>query len=346
MKDKKTARERFLDAFLDGVEDWDKHLTDAVTEEEDAQHFEISMKIIEEQEEFGNRTNWGLGREMWYSNDFFINSLILDFITDDPDDELNNELKKVYVGMLPTPGFNAEALNRDEECEGYLITIRFEVDLQLTFMSTLVSCLIYGLKAGTEEEMNNLLPTMKEALSDLTDKEALDKKLHENKQFDEQVDKQIDHESPRLHIAADLFAAGMSSILGHEIGHHFLKHTESNGRNIVAKFIPTEVTFNQLHLDEFAADRFSFDLLIKRMKEKNDNILFAPLMVILMIALEENPEEPSQTHPSLKNRYLNLLSEVSKHDEAVALRLQETFNHVATWINIALGGRWETEWWK
>ena len=30
----------------------------------------------------GNAINSGLGREMWYSNDFFINSLILDFITD------------------------------------------------------------------------------------------------------------------------------------------------------------------------------------------------------------------------------------------------------------------------
>ena len=67
----------------------------------------------------------------------------------------------------------------------------------------------------------------------------------------------------------------MKFLLGHEIGHHFLKHTESNGRNIVSKFIPTDVTFNQLHLDEFAADNFGFDLsIIRGRKRDNDNTFY------------------------------------------------------------------------
>ncbi|WP_240948548.1 hypothetical protein [Bacillus sp. RO1] len=339
---KKSAKERFLDRFLGGVVDWDKHLAESTTEDETAHLFETSKKILKIQEDFGNRTNSELGREMWYSNDFFINSLILNFITD-AEDDLVNELKQIFVGILGIPGVDAEALDMDEEFDGYLIKMHFEVDLQMTFISDLVSYHIYGMQIRDERERANLLPKMWEALSDLVDKEALLKKISENKQ----VDKQVDLESPRLHIATDLFVAGMSFVLGHEIGHHFLKHTESNERNIVSKFIPKNVTSNQLHLDEFAADNFSFDLLIRGMKERNDNTLFAPLIVILMLALyDKTPEEPSQTHPSLRDRYLNLLSRVSEHNEVVALTLQRIFNDVATWINGTLRGYWKTEWWK
>ncbi|MEY8735586.1 hypothetical protein AB9M92_25950 [Peribacillus frigoritolerans] len=342
MEYKKSAKERFLDRFLGGVEDWDKHLSEQITKEENAQHFEIGKKILEEQEKFGNKTNSDLGREMWYSNDFFINSLILNFITD-AEDDLVIELKRIFVGMLGSPGVDAEAMDMDEEFDGYLIKMHFDMDLQLQIISDLIAYHIYGMQIKDERERVNLLPKMCEELLYLIDKKALLKKASE----DIQVDKQVDLNSPRLHIATDLFVAGMSFVLGHEIGHHFLNHTESNGRNIVSKFIPTDVISNQLHLDEFAADNFSFDLLIRGMKETNENTLFAPLIVILMLAIyDKTPEEPSQTHPSLRDRYLNLLNRVSEHNEVVALKLQRSFNDVATWINVTLRGYWKTEWWK
>lgn len=337
MNNKKTAKERFLDRFFGGVEDWDEHL---------AKQIEDGSEILQIQEEFGNATNSDLGREMWYSNDFFINSLILNFISDaitDAEDDLVDELKQIYVGMLGTPGVDVEALDMDEEFDGYLIKMHFEIDLQFGHMVHLASYFIYGMQLKDERERNNLLPKMYEELLYLIDKEALLKKLKENIQDDEQVD----FNSPRLNIATDLFVAGMSFILGHEIGHHFLKHTKSNGRNIVSKFKPTDVTSNQLHLDEFAADNFGFDLLIRGMKKRNDSILFAPLIVILTLAIyDKTPEEPSETHPSFRARYLNLLSRVSEHNEEIALTLQQIFNDLATWINGNLGGYWKTEWWK
>jgi hypothetical protein len=70
-------------------------------------------------------------------------------------------------------------------------------------------------------------------------------------------------------------------------------------------------------------------------------------MVIFMLALyDKTPEESSQTHPSLRDRYLNLLSRVFEQDEKLALSLQAIMNELATWINDILKGYWKTEWWK
>ncbi|MFS0883173.1 hypothetical protein CHH83_26270 [Bacillus sp. 7586-K] len=341
MGDKKTAKERFLDRFFGVVEDWDKYLTDSM--KKNSYLYEAGKMILNEQEDFGNAINNGFGREMWYSNDFFINSLILNNFIANAEGELFNELKQIYVGVLDSPGVNAEALNKDEDFDGYLIKFNFEMELNLTLFCDFVSYHIYGMQISNEIERYNLFPEMVEVFMDLIDKNRILKKFEEETHNDIQVDLK----SPRVHIASELFEAGMSFVLGHEIGHHFLKHTESDGRNIVSKLMPKDITSNPLHLDEFAADNFGFDLLIRGMKERNDNTLFAPIIVMLMLALfDKTPEEPSQEHPSLRDRYLNLLRKMSEHNEVVALNLQQIFNEIATWINDALGNHWRTEWWK
>lgn len=100
MKIKKTARDRFIDSYLGVKEDWDKYIAEQTEDEE----------MLALQEKFGNKTNSDFGREMWYSNDFFINSRVLDFITSNEENtELNKKLKDIYVGKLGVPGFIAEA---------------------------------------------------------------------------------------------------------------------------------------------------------------------------------------------------------------------------------------------
>ncbi|MCE4052105.1 hypothetical protein [Bacillus sp. Au-Bac7] len=343
MESKKSAKERFLDRNFGVLEDWDKHM---------AKQIPNGKEMLKLQEEFGNRTNYELGREMWYSNDFFINSLVLNFITDaeeSGENELVNELKNIYVGMLNKPGINAEALNMDEEFDGYLINIYFDMEIQLTLISRLVSCYLYGLHPRSNGEWIGLLTEMVDNLVFLVDKLTY---IQVAKARMNDEDRHIDFDSHKLHIETDLFVAGMSFIIGHEIGHHFLKHTESIPRNIVSRFIPTNVTSNQMHLDEFAADNFGFDLVIKGMKIRNKNTLFSPLMVLLMLALgDEKPEEPSQNHPSPRDRYLNLLSRLSEYDEEIALSLQLIFNDLATWIYdddifSKKKGYWDTVWWE
>ncbi|WP_141528643.1 hypothetical protein [Bacillus thuringiensis] len=83
MEKKISAKDRFLDRNLGVKEDWDEY----VAEQNPSPSVD---KILKLQEDFGNSTNYGLGREKWYSNDFFINSLVLKFLNDaeDKDDKL------------------------------------------------------------------------------------------------------------------------------------------------------------------------------------------------------------------------------------------------------------------
>ncbi|PEC68249.1 hypothetical protein CON62_07165 [Bacillus toyonensis] len=303
-------------------------------------------KMLKLQEDFGNRTNYGLGREKWYSNDFFINSLVLKFLSnaEDKDDKLFEELKKVYIGYMGTPGMTVEAMNMDEESDGYLITMNFDIDLQTELMCKLTSSYLYSLHPTVKNgELWDQYTDMAENLLYLVNKNALSDKLEsermngQDKKDGMVLDaKDITHKE---HIAADLLEAGMSFIIGHEIGHHILKHTES------------DASPERKRLEEFEADNFGLDLVIKGMKIRKKNYLFAPLMVILMLALAEaKPDEPSEEHPSLKDRYLNLLSKLSEYDKELAQELQQNFQWLAAWIYKTpifsnQKNYWDTEWW-
>ncbi len=342
MEMKKTARERFLDSYLDVKEDWDKYVAEKTGDEE----------MLAIQERFGNKTNYDLGREMWYSNDFFINSRILDFITsNEENDELTNELKNVYVGIRNIPGFIAEAKNTIEEFDGYLIVMNEMVDLQVTLMSYLAGSYLYFLHPNISvKESRDLIAEMEDNLLYLVDKDAW---LEVSKEKVEEITKvDVNNITHKQHIETDLLVAGMDFIIGHEFGHHILKHTDVNEKSIVSKFMPTDITSNQLHLDEFAADNFGLELVISSMKKRKRNTLFGPLMVILMLALgDKEPEKPSDTHPSFKDRYLNLLSKLTEYDEELALKLQKIFEDLAAWIYddelfSKKKGYWDTEWWK
>ncbi|GKS12938.1 hypothetical protein YDYSY3_39380 [Paenibacillus chitinolyticus] len=346
MENKESAKERFLGTFLGAVKDWDMHLAESVNSNVNANPIikEAMQKMIEEQENHGNAI--GLGREVWYSNDYFIHCQILDFISYvKGDQDLGDELKLIYVGKLGNPGLDAEAINMDMESEGYLIKISFEMELNLVLFSNFVSYHLFGMQREDKDQLIKLLLGALETFLLFIDKKELLKKTEEVHPADP---KERDQTSIREHIASELFEASMKFLLSHEIGHHFLKHTESKGRNLVSKFIPTDVTSNQLHLDEFAADNFGFDLsIVQGKKENNKTFLLAPLVVILMLALfDKTPEEPSQTHPSLRDRYLNLLSRVTEVNEQIASENQHFFNFVASWINKLIPGYWKTEWWK
>ncbi|WP_255294727.1 hypothetical protein [Bacillus thuringiensis] len=339
MEKKQSAKDRFLDRNLGVKEDWDEY----VAEQNPSPSVEKMLKL---QEDFGNRTNYGLGREKWYSNDFFINSLVLKFLsnTEDKDDKLFEELKKVYIGYMGTPGMTVEAMNMDEESDGYLITMNFDIDLQTELMCKLTSSYLYSLHPTVKNgELWDQYTDMAENLLYLVNKNALLDKL-ESERMNGQDKKEgmvldakdITHKE---HIAADLLEAGMSFIIGHEIGHHILKHTES------------DASPERKRLEEFEADNFGLDLVIKGMKIRKKNYLFAPLMVILMLALAEaKPDEPSEEHPSLKDRYLNLLSKLSEYDKELAQELQQNFQWLAAWIYKTpifsnKKNYWDTEWW-
>ncbi|WP_255299589.1 hypothetical protein [Bacillus wiedmannii] len=334
MEKKISAKDRFLDRNIGVKEDWDEY----VAEKNPSPSAEKMLKL---QEEFGDATNSGLGRETWYSNEFFINSLVLNFLdnAEGKDEKLFEELKKVYIGYMGKPGMTAEAMNMDEESDGYLITMNFDIDLQLQLMCKFTSSYLYSLHSNIKkEEVVEQYIDMSENLLYLMNKNALLEKMSGQDEKEGMVldAKDITHKE---HIATDLLEAGMSFIIGHEIGHHILKHTESNA------------TPDRKRLEEFEADNFGLDLVIKGLKRREKNYLFAPLMVILMLALTEaKPDEPSEEHPSLKDRYLNQLSKLSEYNKELAQELQQIFQILAEWIyksSIFSNEKdyWDTEWW-
>ncbi|PER45203.1 hypothetical protein COL26_20305 [Bacillus thuringiensis] len=239
---------------------------------------------------------------------------------------------------------NVEAMNIDEESDGYLITMNFDIDLQMELMCELTSSYLYSLHSNIKKgEVLDQYIYMSENLLYLVNKNALLEKI-ESERMNGQDEKEgivldakdITHKE---HITTDLLEAGMSFIIGHEIGHHILKHTES------------DATPDRKRLEEFEADNFGLDLVIKGLKRREKNYLFAPLMVILMLALAEaKPDEPSEEHPSLKDRYLNLLSRLSEYNKDLAQELQQNFQRLAAWIYkgpifSSQKDYWDTKWW-
>lgn len=340
MEKKISAKYRFLDSYLGVKADWDEHMA----EQNPGPSADILLKL---QEDYGDATNHGLGREKWYSNEFFNHSLVLNFINDALDKEdrkLVAELQKVYIGYMGKPGMTVEAMNMIEESDDYLITMNFDIDLQMQLMCKLTSSYLYSLHPTVENgELLDQYIDMGENLLYLVNKNKLIEKIEGEKMNGQDKKegivldaKDITHKE---HITTDLFEAGMSFIIGHEIGHHILKHTES------------DATPERKRLEEFEADNFGLDLVIKGLKRREKNYLFAPLMVILMLALAEaKPDEPSEEHPSMKDRYLNLLSKLSEHDKELAQELQQNFQRLAAWIYkgpifSSQKDYWDTKWW-
>lgn len=219
-------------------------------------------------------------------------------------------------------------------------------------MSFLTGNYLYSLHSNiSAAEYKKSIEQMEEILLYLMHKDALAEVPQEEVEKITKLD--LNNITHKQHIVTDLLVAGMDFIIGHEIGHHVLKHTDKSKKNIASKFIPTTLNINQSHLDEFAADIFGLELVISSIKKRNRNTLFAPLMIMIMLALaEEKPEEPNDTHPSFKDRYLSLLSRLNEYyGEEVAMKLHKIGNDLAAWIyDDELFSKkedyWDTEWWK
>lgn len=341
MTDKESVKKRFLSEYSGAVEDWDKHLLEFAKEEQKNGFREH----LDQQEEHGNRTNYGLGRDLWYSNEYYIHCQIKDLVNYAEDDNiLYEELRKVWVGLTDERNPNAMAMNVDEEFEGYLITINIGLDLDLSLISIIVAHYLCAMQIDDQSERNKQAPEMADLFLSLINDSYFVEIAEDLKESEMNATPQ------RMEIASHLFEGCMKFVLGHEIGHHLLSHTASDGRNIVSKFKPVSLTHNAMQIDEFAADNFGFDLLMRGMKKEiNAHRLFAPLVVILLLAIRDKyPEQSTPEHPSLRDRYLNLLSKISEVDEGIANEFRRILNDLNSWIRDFYTelGYWKTDWWK
>ncbi|WP_200961627.1 ImmA/IrrE family metallo-endopeptidase [Paenibacillus sp. Soil522] len=116
------------------------------------------------------------------------------------------------------------------------------------------------------------------------------------------------------------FFGATAFVIAHEIGHHFLKHTKNSHKFMQSnRRIPG---FNVNHEWEFAADAFALNLMFSN-KDNEKRLLFntdspvyfcGPVIAFLAIACGDNsPCEASESHPSIRDRYLNMMEEIKKY---------------------------------
>lgn len=238
--------------------------------------------------------------ELWYSNDFYVHLIMSQFI-DTTDEITSNELKNVFVGKKIGDEANATAHFIDPDFTGYLITFNFELEYQLfnvseVFASDILLC------TTQNEDIKNWAHffhfTNVEALPNQNEVGLIAESI-----LPEQVHKKY------LDLSRYAFLGATAFVLAHEIGHHFLNHTTQQNSSILP-FISNNIRGGNInHEYEFAADEYALKLMLEGNKEKSYKFeyLSGPFIVMVTLAFEDSsPDKSSSSHPSIKDRYLNI----------------------------------------
>ncbi|KAA9023560.1 M48 family metalloprotease [Niallia endozanthoxylica] len=273
----------------DTLNDVPENVKDVIIKE-----FEVQQDLIEE-------------LDLWYSNDVFIHLLMSKFI-DEADELTRNELKEVYIGKKYSDEANATAHNLDPSYKGYLISFNFELEYQLfnlseVFAAEILLCITH------ENIMKNLIATL--LVSNI---KALPNQSNVGMQVQKLLPEQLLKQYSDLSIYAYLGATAF--IVAHEIGHHFLKHTDQN-KDSILPFRSNNIRGGNInHEYEFAADEYALSLMLKSNEEGGFKIeyLAGPLIAILTLALEDEClDKSSDTHPSLKDRFFNIKDKIKSY---------------------------------
>lgn len=338
MTKKKHASDRFKDENLNAVEDWDKYMLDSIGSK-NSPLYQTLQKVLSEQEDFGNSLIEGyeLGRTLWYSNDFFINALIMKFV-EITEEETSKEIEQVFVGVRDHLDPNAAAYEIREDFDGYLITINFQMIHMITMLSELTSLLWL--------EKTEINPNTKATIY-LGVNSIIEYIKNPNKVYNMLFQYNGMIPNPLLgERSSRMFVGGQSFVIAHEIGHHLLKHTELSNKGLVSNLAQDYKHMNNEQLDELAADNYAFELMMKDHKEYSISQLLSPLLVLIILAFNDSdPARNSLEHPSLKTRYLNLSNLIFHKDKKKAEIVQSLFNDVASLLNHR-NKYWSTDWWK
>ncbi|WP_154990929.1 M48 family metalloprotease [Priestia megaterium] len=287
----------------------------------------------------------------WFSNDLFTHNILANII-EGADEEIKEELEKVWIGKLNDNKVNATAHTINPDFEGYLISLDSELDFLLhnvcnTFAGEMVMC------TNKDEKYHSaiflLFFSNYISLPDLNEQALF---IRDNLLSPEIV-KKLNNAACAALVAATTF------IIAHEIGHHFMKHTEVNNE-FIAQYRDMHVRGGNInHEYEYSADDFAIDLMLKNKKYLPDGYmgieyLAGPLLVMLTLAFEDSePHLACNSHPSIKDRFKNIKNRIaSAHkDEEVVEALFALMNRMIEFINDSVKRgqpkRWnDKEWWK
>jgi len=350
---KKSSEFRFFNENLNAPKNWDEYMANQaliyeklLASDEQKPFFNNASKYLKIIDRINNEieNENGFSEDLWYSNDFLINRIMLFFI-DNVDEITREELRKVYIGKLDKEELNAIAFNISEEFEGYLITINFSLDIKLSIIAEVFTTYMHFKSHEVKNLFGKMLVNFILLLSDIS---------KFNPKYSEDLPNK--YREGYSEMSYKLYYGATAFLVAHELGHHLLKHTEVRDKGIMLDYIPNIKSYNINHAYEFAADSFAIDLMLKDKRyegrEQSErkislDYLTSPLYVILSLAVETNdPTLASDTHPSLKDRYLNMISKIKEYcTDQEALILEGIFEQIANLIKIT-NKNWNKNWWE
>lgn len=298
------------------------------------------LKVILE-EEYNKNQEMIEELELWYSNDYLIHLIMSQFI-DEADEITRNQLKEVFIGKIYSDEVNATAHEIDPDYKGYLITFNFEFEYQLFNLSEVIASEILFC-TSKDEESKNLIGVL--LLSNI---EALPNQNESGMYIQSMLPEQMRQTYNNLSMYAYLGATAF--VLGHEIGHHFLKHT-NKPNNSITPFRNYHIRGGNInHEYEFAADEYALSLMLKGNKEESRKFeyLAGPVIAIITLALEEqSPDKSNNSHPSLKDRYINIKNKIQDYcSEEEYETLFILIERIIQYIHEAVDPWNNNEWWK
>lgn len=340
---KKYTKEQFMNMYHSAQENWESFFIENIQK-----GHKSSPEIIENTNRFSNLIEKFNEHNEYltyvYSNDSLINEIMLFFI-DNASVDLKNELKKIYVGKIDNFEINAFAHQIDKEYEGFLVTLNFGLEFQLSVLTEIFTPFVFSLIGGDPEKKKDYTDYMHSNIDILSDHAVINLDyFSKRKEFPIGFGK----------ISYQFYFGLLAFVISHEIGHHFLQHTDNNYKKIMSRFIDEDVYLNSYQLDEFAADQFAIETMFRDNRFENASnkrinrfMLSAPLYVMLVLAInDKNPEQSSDTHPSVKSRFIRISNEIKaycSHEDYEIIII--TFDQIITLINDK-NKIWEKIWWK
>jgi|GEM_PF-4334625 len=323
-----TAKEKFLQLYPGQLENFVRDILEEYYNKEPDLSVEESNDIVEKQQ-------LSEKNDLKYSNEYRFNFWLVQLLDFSETPIFKEFIDRTYVGIRKDTEVNAEAIERSGKDGDFLIAIHFGLyNLIELVCDTLGRTSLYLIlsnadnisKSISEEidllkedievgirKIKNRSVSHKLKISVDKDLQLMDFKVYDSKIYPDFLKEIANKFKP----TTNLF------VIMHEIGHHKLEHTLN--RNIeLLDAIPatikkwTEEIFNEDQKMEIEADSFAllFFLTMKYDPSTNGLAKFpvtkkhyatGAIMAFLALALFElDINRESESHPSIKNRILNI----------------------------------------
>jgi hypothetical protein len=262
------------------------------------------------------------------------------FFLDHGPADVREVLERTFIGMseeFEKPA-KACAAGRHHEYTGHLITINAEMEYDLARIADVGAAYMEVLRAGRRglaAELRLATRLLFQCVDIVGYRIGLTLDAFDWYPSDYRSD--FDRQ------AGEFFVWGLMFVLGHELGHHVLGHTEPRS-------IEIEPRESQEH--ELAADAFAAQAIFESVNAHPDYegfpvpMLAGPLVALTALAVEHvDGTTDRTTHPSDSRRWRNVLQASSAYLTSDEL---ETMERLGDTINGYLQGRlqlWPSSWW-